>query len=523
MENIMSNHMNIQNRVFDLIQDGLSYVYKFNATTKSRNELLTSEILHLLYLCGESLERPHWRVPMEKLLDLSIEDEDSGLVNWANETWHTSQALIAHAQSITPKDKNTRLNRKLIGAVKWLLNERGGWKGTWDGELWETSLALIALMSCKKSRLVDGRQLRWLSSVLDWLINTGSYTKNHLGYHYIGLILWALQDVTENFNMKSQQLKSAERTKSKLSNYILQELRTSPELVLPEEACWMTGIILYGLIHCGRLPRDQKLIHKILDYIEKENQIVEREGWYDLETTYYMLLALIELYHFLENINSKITTKIAQKRAYQNSVKGLHENLKKLRDAAEKPVDLLSPGCPIGHERCEYRDTTLLDERYDYRKVFLAIPFKGYERQQKTIEDVLKLAGLIPVISNPEAEQVKTSTNILCQICQRISESRYGLADLTGIEQHPNIAYELGLMQAFNRKVGLLVESMDIGPDSIEQHFSDIKQLQYHKYASEKDKGVSLAESVKKWICSIKASSIDLKIFEKEFSAKYNG
>ncbi|WP_432325176.1 hypothetical protein [Yersinia enterocolitica] len=109
---------------------------------------------------------------------------------------------------------------------------------------------------------------------------------------------------------------------------------------------------------------------------------------------------------------------------------------------------------------------------------------------QHLIAPACKIAGFKPI----RADEVNSSNMIVLDILKKIVESDMAICDLSS--RNPNVLYELGLRQAFNKKTVLIKDKITTSP-------FDVQAFRYAEYDSSlridyvQNEIVSLAASIK--------------------------
>ena len=132
-----------------------------------------------------------------------------------------------------------------------------------------------------------------------------------------------------------------------------------------------------------------------------------------------------------------------------------------------RPMKCFLIGTPL------YNQNISLKENW----VFLAYDYsnKKIENIMNTVSSVLKDFGLESKI----AKDVKVNYDFMCKICKLIQESKYFIADITGLNF--NVGFELGIA------VGIGRDSIIIADESSKEA-SDLKRTEAIKYSIENTK-----------------------------------
>ena len=155
----------------------------------------------------------------------------------------------------------------------------------------------------------------------------------------------------------------------------------------------------------------------------------------------------------------------------------------------------------LGNLSCNQRG--FIDKEYRDEKIFLDIPYAGYEVRQKIIMEIVSEAGLTPVV----AKNLLTSNAVLCKVCKMIQSCKYGISDIS-FNRH-SVTYELGLMHGLGFKVCILLqESLD--------KFSDVEGLEHISYVGEVEIRLKMAGWLLHNIPEVNKDKIDKYIKEQE-------
>lgn len=114
-----------------------------------------------------------------------------------------------------------------------------------------------------------------------------------------------------------------------------------------------------------------------------------------------------------------------------------------------------------------------IDSQLAQRMCFVLMPFKSdFKNIYKSINSVARECGLECL----RADEIRKSSQIIRDIWEKINESRFVIADLSGC--NPNVFYELGLAHAIQKTVILLVQDTE---KDVPFDISGIRHIRYAK------------------------------------------
>lgn len=103
--------------------------------------------------------------------------------------------------------------------------------------------------------------------------------------------------------------------------------------------------------------------------------------------------------------------------------------------------------CPIKDSECNIKP-----EIYGTPSCFIAIPFRSeWKDTRKTITRLLKKHKITPYIAD---EDVTTGRDILCKVCEKITNSDFGVMEISA--RNPNVMIEFGLTLGRRKPVFIL-------------------------------------------------------------------
>lgn len=323
---------NIERGIYQAVSRGYEWLFQ-TGQGKANWKLVDHTALVAIAMTLREPKNSHWIMAIRKWLVSQQSEIEPETFSWDESVSDTSMALIALIRmGVIPKDP------AIVNGISFLrkvfhYNKRMNW----EDEPWETSWAIMAIAESGDSQAMDEacQGARWLLEIQE---PNGAV----IAPHYTAYFIKVVQTICKKQTIEGYCILDESRYKesaNRAADYLLSNIDKD---TLWTGEPWSNGEIVWALASTGRFPFDNpQLLNMVVDWFVKKQGA--DGNWYDPEDTACSILGLLALLksYLLHNLQDKALKEDVDTMIY-NHLRRMYEPPKLMME--KKFVEVLEDG-----------------------------------------------------------------------------------------------------------------------------------------------------------------------------------